>query len=200
MHCLWWWQPKVGIVHISSPLGLPQPLNTNVQTSWPGVPTLPPCVLACLPCSAILAAAQAGQLTAADALHQLRALCDHAISTSWRTGQHAVAQAASELLDEGNELLAELGEGPAASGGATQPVAMGQQPQEPAVSPRLQLPAETFFPDADQLRECLTLNIDSSILMAAQPPRRTGGWPLGRKRKGDGIGGAALGAQEGWSG
>lgn len=146
--------------------------------------------------SAILAAAQAGQLTAADALHQLRALCDHAISTSWRTGQHAVAQAASELLDEGNELLAELGEGPAASGGATQPVAMGQQPQEPAVSPRLQLPAETFFLDADQLRECLTLNIDSSILMAAQPPRRTGGWPLGRKRKGDGIGGAALGKRK----
>ncbi|KAL4445829.1 hypothetical protein ABPG77_009028 [Micractinium sp. CCAP 211/92] len=145
--------------------------------------------------SAILAAAQAGQLTAPDALRQLRALCDHAISTSWRAGQRAVAQAASELLDEGNELLAELDEGPAAAGGAALPTTAREESEEPAVA-RPQLPAETFFLAPEQVRECLTLNIDSSILMAAQPPRRTGGWPLGRKRKGEGTGSAALGKRK----
>lgn len=152
-------------------------------------------LLPCLDCSAILAAAQAGQLTAPDALRQLRALCDHAISTSWRAGQRAVAQAASELLDEGNELLAELDEGPAAAGGAVLLTTAREESEEPAVA-RPQLPAETFFLAPEQVRECLTLNIDSSILMAAQPPRRTGGWPLGRKRKVEGTGSAALGTPE----
>lgn len=103
-----------------------------------------------------------------------------------------MAQAASDLLDEGNELLAELDEGPAAAGRAALPAR--EESEEPAAAPRPQLPAETFFLAPEQVRECLTLNIDSSILMAAQPPRRTGGWPLGRKRKVEGAGGAALGA------
>lgn len=125
-------------------------------------------------------------MDAAEAARRVRLLCEAAISASWAAGQRDQAQAASDLLDEANGLLAEL-DGGAAQQAAPPPREPSPEPEPPAP----QLPAETFFLPPDQVRECLTLNIDSSILLASQPAPRRGGWPAGRKRRADG--GAAAG-------
>lgn len=68
-----------------------------------------------------------------------------------------------------------------------------------APGPLLLLP-ETFFLTIDQVKDCLTINIDSSILlerrqhgMGQQQAGRRGGWPLGKKRKVYGGGQAGQG-------
>ena len=142
------------------------------------------------PRSQLISQVQAGQLNAAAAVRALRALCDAVISTSWHSKQKPKAQAASDLLDEANELLADLEEG--AAGGAPPAPPPEPEPAAPPPAAKPQLPPETFFLSSDAVRECLTLNIDSSILQGAQ---RRGGWPAGRKRKPDG----GAGGTGGWA-
>jgi len=131
-------------------------------------------------------------------VQQLRALCDRAISSSWHAGNKEAAQAASDLLDEANMLLADA-DGQLGSGSPDSQSPQPKQELDAAAATAAArsgpcLPDETFFLSADRVRECLTLNIDSSILMASQPERRRGGWPLGKRRSRDGTGGAAPGA------
>lgn len=159
-----------------------------------GHPPSHPARLSLLPpslqCSDLLAAAQAGQVAPAEAVQRVRALCAAVISATWTAGNCDVAQAASTLLDDANEALEELEEGAGAAPAAPPPPPSPPAPEGP------RLPAETFFLPADQVRDCLTLNIDSSILLASQP--RRGGWPLG-KRRNPNAGGAAPGARPRWS-
>lgn len=135
-------------------------------------------------CSKLIGQVQAGQLNAAAAIRAVRALCDSAISSNWHNRRKDAAQAASDLLDEANQLLADF-----EAGTAAQPAPPPPPPPEPKPEPRRaaqpELPPETFFLSADAVRECLTLNIDSSILV-----QRRGGWPAGRKRKSEGAGGS----------
>ena len=121
-------------------------------------------------------------------MQQVRLLCEDLVSTSWLGGKRGQAQAASDLLDEANALLAEFDSSAVAAPAPPPP------PPPPAPEPAApKLPAETFFLSADKVRECLTLNIDSSILVRQQAVAaqreagaRRGGWPLGKKRKVDG--------------
>lgn len=123
-------------------------------------------------------------MTAAEAVQRLRALCDAAIVSAWSAGQRDRAQVASDLLDEANEVLAELD---GSGGGAAAPAPPQPPPEpEPEAAPAPKLPQETFFLPTDQLRECLSLNIDASILVHSQAAARKGGWPLGKRRKPDG--------------
>lgn len=131
---------------------------------------------------------QAGQLNAAAAIRAVRALCDSAISSNWHGKRKDAAQAASDLLDEANDLLADFEE--AAAGQPAPPPPPPEPKPEPRRAPPPQLPPETFFLSSEAVRECLTLNIDSSILV-----QRRGGWPAGRKRKPEGAGGSG-----GWVG
>jgi hypothetical protein len=143
-------------------------------------------VLPC--CSQIIAGAQSGQLPAAQAVQAVRSLFEDVVSTSWLGGKRGQAQAASDLLDEANALLAEFDSSAVAAPAPAPP------PPPPVPEPAApKLPAETFFLSADKIRDCLTLNIDSSILVRQQAAAaqreagaRRGGWPLGKKRKVDG--------------
>lgn len=121
-------------------------------------------------------------------------LFESIIFSHWHGGRKEQAQAASDLLDEANGVLADVEGVDAAAQAAPAPEPL--PPPHPAADGKPQLPPETFFLPADAVRQCLTLNIDSSILQLpdARAARR-GGWPLGKRRKPDGGGSAS-----GWSG
>jgi len=155
------------------------------------------CLLPCCPtssCSKLISQVQAGQLNASTAIRAVRALCDSAIFSNWHGKRKDAAQAASDLLDEANEMLAEFEEAAAAQPAAPPPPPPPEPKPEPRRAAPPQLPPETFFLSAEAVRECLTLNIDSSILV-----QRRGGWPAGRKRKPDGTSGLGglLGRRQG---
>ncbi|PRW58999.1 putative histone-lysine N-methyltransferase ATXR3 isoform X1 [Chlorella sorokiniana] len=135
--------------------------------------------------SKLIGQVQAGQLNAAAAIRAVRALCDSAISSNWHGKRKDAAQAASDLLDEANELLADFEEAAAGQPAAPPPPPPPEPKPEPRRAALLELPPETFFLSSEVVRECLTLNIDSSILV-----QRRGGWPAGRKRKPEGAGGS----------
>ncbi|KAL4859889.1 Histone-lysine N-methyltransferase [Chlorella vulgaris] len=139
--------------------------------------------------SQITAAAQAGHLPAADTVQHLRALCERVIRAGWAANKEA-AQAGSDFLDYVNASMEDFDASPAVMG---VPVA-SPLPQQALPKAALKLPRDTFLLSIDQVRECLTLNIDSSILLRSQQgaghqqSSRRGGWPLGKKRKVNGVG------------
>lgn len=108
----------------------------------------------------------AGECGAAQFAASFRELCDHVISTHFFTANRQLAQEASDLLDLGNALLAELGE----AAGRGQRAGAAAAPPAPAAP---QLPAETFFLPAGQVPQCLAIAVGEDVLArAAVRPRR----------------------------
>ena len=118
---------------------------------------------------------------AREAAAQLRALCADAILSHWRAKRKEQAQAASDLLDEANTALEAVGGGGGAAAAQPQPQE-GTPGGEGRGGPQ-GLPPERFFLPLEQVRQCLTLNIDASILGGGGGGGRKG------KRKGEGAGG-----------
>jgi hypothetical protein len=123
-------------------------------------------------------------------------LCERVIRAGWAANKEA-AQAGSDFLDYVNASMEDFDASPAVMG---VPVA-SPLPQQALPKAALKLPRDTFLLSIDQVRECLTLNIDSSILLRSQQgaghqqSSRRGGWPLGKKRKVNGVGFVAHGEQ-----
>ena len=128
-------------------------------------------------------------------------MCDSVISACWVAGSKEQAQATSDLLDDANRLLEEFDSSSAALAAAGVALEPPPPPPPPELAPAApKLPPETFFLTIDQVKDCLTINIDSSILlerrqhgMGQQQAGRRGGWPLGKKRKVYGGGQAGQG-------
>ena len=134
-------------------------------------------------CSHIVRMVQSGGLAPTGAVQQLRELCEAVVAACWAAGRQQHAQAASDLLDEANELLQEFDSQEAAAAVAPLPV------EPPPRTPKPTQPPETFFLPADLVRQCLTVDIDSSILLRSQQGQagHRGGWPPGKRRKTDGA-------------
>lgn len=136
-------------------------------------------------------------MAVADVKQRLREACADVISASWAKGKRDCAQAASDFLDAANALLEAPDEPGRANTEETSAQATVSVPsRQPAVAAQRPF-SEPFFLSTGSTEGCLTLQIDSALMHSleseAQLPGRRGGWPLGKRRTGDGTFGPAAG-------
>jgi hypothetical protein len=155
--------------------------------------------------AAVASELEAGAIPLAAAVARFRALCGAALVDSWDSGDTAAAQAASSLMDVGNELLRAALDAPdfhpgarAAPGAAAPPApALPAEPPRPPRPPPV-LPHEDYFMPPAEVGEALTIHVAAGALLA--PARRAAKGPSGGGGGGGGYGGGGARRSRGAAG